>query len=89
VRTGCNVHRRREQRETETKNERGIRSRTDVLAVQPRGVDGADEELAPVRAGAGVGHGQDALPDVRQLKVLVRELGAVNALAPGAFSVSL
>ena len=56
-----------------------------MLAIEPRSVDGADEELAPVGAGSGVGHGQDALPDVRQLKVLVVEFGAVDAFAPGAW----
>ena len=31
----------------------------DVLAVEPVGLDGAQEELRAVRVGAGVGHGED------------------------------
>ena len=32
----------------------------DVLAVQPRGLDGGDEELGSVGVGSGVGHGQES-----------------------------
>jgi hypothetical protein len=31
-----------------------------VLAVEPRGLDGAEEELGPVGVRAGVGHREDA-----------------------------
>ena len=56
----------------------------DVLPVQPRRLGGADEELGPVGAGPGVGHGEHARSGVPQVKVLVGELGAVDGLAAGA-----
>jgi hypothetical protein len=59
----------------------------DVLAVEPRGLDGAEEELGAVGARAGVGHGQDAGAGVLELEVLIRELGAVDGLAAGASAV--
>jgi hypothetical protein len=72
----------------------------DVLAVQPGGLDGADEELRAVamellerhirldkvnvRSGAGVGHGEDTGASVLQVEVLVLELLAVDGLTTGA-----
>ena len=56
----------------------------DVLAVEPGGLDGAEEELGAVGVGAGVGHGEDAGAGVLEDEVLVRELGAVDGLAAGA-----
>ena len=56
----------------------------DVLAVEPGGLGGAQEELAAVGVGAGVGHGQDARAGVLQLEVLVLELHAVDGLAARA-----
>ena len=38
----------------------GDRAEDDVLAVKPVGLDGAQEELRAVGAGASIGHGQDA-----------------------------
>lgn len=55
----------------------------DVLAVEPRGDDGGDEELRAVGVGAGVGHGKKTGLGVRELEVLVFELGAVDRLASG------
>lgn len=52
-----------------------------MLAVQPAGGLGTQEELRAVRVGTGVGHTQDARTGVLQLKVLVRELGAVDGLS--------
>jgi len=51
-----------------------------VLAIQPRGGHGADEELGAVGVRAGVGHGQDARLVVLHLvvQVLVGELHAVD-----------
>src|SRR4051812_17961427 len=46
----------------------------DVLAVQPGGHHGGDEELRAVGVGAGVGHRQQARLGVLELEVLVREL---------------
>lgn len=34
---------------------------TTVLSVQPRSIDGADEELTSVRVGTGVGHAQNSV----------------------------
>merc|ERR1712156_1027387 len=61
-------------------------SEDDVFAVEPRGLGGAQEELAAVGVGAGVGHGEDAGAGVLQGEVLVLELHAVDRLAPGAVS---
>jgi len=56
----------------------------DVLAVQPRRLDGAEEELGSVRVRAGVGHGQNAAAGVLQCEVLIGELLSIDALAAGA-----
>src|SRR6478735_7829677 len=55
-----------------------------VLAVQPGGEDGGDEELRPVGVRAGVGHREQTRLVVLQGEVLVGELLAVDALATGA-----
>jgi len=59
----------------------------DVLAVQPRGLGGAQEELGTVGVGSGVGHGQDAGSGVLQLEVFVGELGSVDGFAASAVVV--
>eukprot|EP01043_Picozoa_sp_COSAG02_P049475 COSAG02_NODE_4971_length_4771_cov_1.547303_2_plen_235_part_00 len=59
----------------------------DVLAVEPRGLDGAEEELGAVGSRASVGHGKDTRAGVLELEVLIGELGAVNGLAAGARAV--
>jgi hypothetical protein len=56
----------------------------DVLTVEPRGLDGADEELGAVGAGASVGHGEDTGASVLEVEVLVLELLAVDGLSAGA-----
>ena len=58
-----------------------------VLPVQPLGLGGAEEELAPVGVGAGVGHGEDSGPGVLQGEVLVRELVAEDGLASSSVVV--
>merc|ERR1719189_876520 len=55
-----------------------------VLAVEPRGLHGAEEELGAVGVGPRVGHGQDAGPRVLEREVLVGELVAVDRLAARA-----
>jgi hypothetical protein len=76
----------------------------DVLAVQPRGLLSADEELGAVarrcqrlrmamqaaclRVGAGVGHGEDTGASVLQGEVLVPELLAVDGLTAGTVTGS-
>ena len=52
--------------------------------VEPGRVVEADEELAPVRVRAGVRHGQRAEAAVDEVKILVRELLAVDRLAARA-----
>lgn len=52
----------------------------DVLAVQPRGDDGGDEELGSVGVGSSIGHGEEEWSVVSELEVLVRELVAVDGL---------
>ena len=56
----------------------------DVLAIQPRGDDGGDEELRAVGVGAGIGHREEAGLGVSELEVLVFELLAVDGFAAGA-----
>jgi len=59
-------------------------SEDDVLAVEPGGLGRAQEELASVGVGAGIGHGEDSRTGVLQLEVLVLELHPVDGLAAGA-----
>jgi len=58
----------------------------DMLAVEPRRLLSADEELRSVGTGAGVGHGEDAGTGMLPGEVLVGELVAVYGLAAGAVS---
>jgi len=58
----------------------------DVLAIQPGGNDGGDEELRAVGVGTSIGHGQHAGLGVSFLKVLIRKLLAVDRLATGAIT---
>merc|ERR1711887_157938 len=60
------------------------RPKNHVLAVQPGGFGRAEEELASVGVGAGVGHGEDAGSGVLLDEILVGELVAVDGLAAGA-----
>jgi len=59
-------------------------SENDVLAVQPRGLGSAEEELASVGVGAGVGHGENSRSGVLLDEVFVGELVAVDGFATGA-----
>jgi hypothetical protein len=59
----------------------------DVTAIEPRGLDRADEELRAVRVRAGVGHAEHARARVLEIKVLIRKLGAVDRLAAPAVAV--
>lgn len=51
-----------------------------VLAVQPRGNDGGDEELGSVGVGSSIGHGEQERLVVPELEVLVGELVSVDGL---------
>ena len=59
-----------------------------VLAVQPRGDHGGDEELGSLGVGASVSHGEKSGLGVLDLEVLVVELTAVDGLAAHTVSVS-
>jgi hypothetical protein len=52
-----------------------------MLSIEPRGVNGANEELTSVGTGSGVGHAQDSPAHVFEVKVFVIKLVAVNALS--------
>ena len=54
-----------------------------MLAVEPGGIDGADEELGAVGVGPGVGHGEHPGGRVVAHELLVGELVAVDGLASG------
>lgn len=62
------------------------RTEDDVLAIEPRGDDGGDEELGAVGVLAGVSHRQETGLGVLQLEVLVGKLLAVDRLSTGAVS---
>ena len=55
-----------------------------MLAVQPRGLGCADEELGAVGVGTSVGHGQDTGASVLQGEVLIGKLLTVDGLATSA-----
>lgn len=59
----------------------------DVLAVQPGGNDGGDEELGSVGVGSSVGHGEQEGLVVPQLEVLIGELVSVDGLSTGTVVV--
>jgi hypothetical protein len=59
----------------------------DVLAIEPRGDNGGDEELGSVSARASVGHGQKERSVVTELEVLVGELVTVDRLSTGTVVV--
>jgi len=58
-----------------------------VLAVQPGGLGGAEEELRAVGVGSSVGHRQDSGSGMLEVEVLVLELVAVDRLASGSVVV--
>mmetsp|Transcript_37546 Transcript_37546/g.97103 ORF Transcript_37546/g.97103 Transcript_37546/m.97103 type:complete len:224 (-) Transcript_37546:24-695(-) len=62
----------------------GDRPEDDMLAVKPRSLDRAQEELGSVGARSGVRHGEDAGARVLQREVLVGKLCAIDRLAAGA-----
>jgi len=55
-----------------------------VLAVEPIGLDGAQEELGAIGVRASVCHGEGSRAGVLELEVLICELLAVDGLAAGA-----
>jgi len=55
-----------------------------VLAIQPAGDDGGDEELRAVSVGTGVSHGEKSWLGVLSNEVLIGELLTVDGLATGA-----
>ena len=59
-----------------------------MLAIQPGGLDGAQEELGTVGVGAGVGHGEDTGASVLEGEVLISELLTVDGLTTGAVAAS-
>jgi hypothetical protein len=59
----------------------------DVLAVQPGGNDGGDEELGSVGVGSSVSHGEQEGLVVPQLEVLIGELVSVDGLSTGTVVV--
>jgi hypothetical protein len=62
-------------------------SKDNVLSVQPRSVNGANEKLTSVGTGARVGHAQDSSALVLEVKVFVIKLVSVDALSAGTVVV--
>jgi len=62
-------------------------AKDNVLAVEPFGLDGGDEELRSVRVLASVGHREPAWAVVLELKVLVSKLGTIDASAASAIAI--
>mmetsp|Transcript_16340 Transcript_16340/g.31884 ORF Transcript_16340/g.31884 Transcript_16340/m.31884 type:complete len:211 (+) Transcript_16340:258-890(+) len=62
-------------------------SKDDVSTIEPRAVDGANEELRSVGVGPGVGHGEDSFALVLEIKVLVGELLPINGLSTSSIMV--
>ncbi len=58
-----------------------------MFAIQPCGLDGAEEELGAVGVWSGVGHGEHTRAGVLQHEVLIRELSAVDGFAARAVVV--
>jgi len=58
----------------------------DVLAIEPAGEDGGDEELGTVGIWSSVGHGEKSWLGVGDLEVLIGELLTVDGLATGTVS---
>lgn len=59
-------------------------SKDDVLAIEPAGDGGSDEELTSICVLARVCHAEETLAGVLELEVFVGELFAVDGLATGA-----
>jgi len=59
-----------------------------VLAIEPSGLDSADEELGSVSVGSSVGHGEDTGASVLEGKVLISELLTIDGLATGTVAAS-
>jgi len=55
-----------------------------MLAIQPVGLDGAQEKLGAVGVGASVGHGEGTGASVLQVEVFIRELLTIDGLTAGA-----
>lgn len=55
-----------------------------MLSVEPRGLDGGDEELGAVGAWSSVGHGEEAGGGVLADEVLIGELLSVDGLTSGS-----
>jgi len=60
----------------------------DMLAIEPRGDDGGDEELGAIGVGTSIGHGQQARLGVGLLEVLIGEFLTVDGLAASTVATS-
>ncbi len=59
-----------------------------MLAIQPGGLDGAQEELRAVGVWAGVSHGENTGASVLQVEVLISELVTVDGFTASAVAAS-
>jgi hypothetical protein len=54
------------------------RTKNDMLAIEPTGDDGSDEELGAVRVRPCISHGQEARFGVLQFEILVYAINAIS-----------
>lgn len=59
-----------------------------MLAIQPRRVSRADEELRAVGVGAGIGHGQGTEATMLETEIFIGELLTIDRFATRAISTS-
>ena len=62
-------------------------SEYDVLSIQPRAGNSANEELGSVGVGTSIGHGKNTRASVLVDEVLILELHAINALSSSSITI--
>jgi len=58
-----------------------------MLAIEPRGVLGADKELTAISVGSCVGHRKSSQPTVDQIEIFILKLVAIDALSASTIEI--